>query len=222
MKNILRKTLSLLIMTALCCGILIYTPSAAEAKTASEEDVIRETAEFMQRNGINFEKANYSFENTDARQFYTVTSEDSTIFQTGGSFQKAVSVINIKADDGTGGIYVGEASFEKNVVSYSLKKDGRVVATAEIDVALPGPGNPTGPGPCAGDMTLAQVQARIAAAHARANETCRMQMTTYQYNCAIYCFVRVYPNDPRCRWITWEDIAVQAVAKANIGTFRLP
>jgi hypothetical protein len=221
MKNIIRRTVSLIVLTAVCCGILINAPSAARAK-ASSDDVIRETAEFMQSSGINFEKANYSFENNETRQSYTVTSEDSTVFQAGGSFQKAVSVINIKADDGTGGIYVGEASFENNVVTYSLKKDGRVVATAQIDVMLPGPGNPTGPGPCAGDMTWAQIQARIAAAQARANETCRMQVTTYQHNCAVYCFVRIYPNDPRCRWIAWEDIAVQSVAKANIETFRLP
>ena len=209
-----------MILTALCCGILIYTPSSAKAETASEEDVIAETQEFMQRNGISFEKANYSFENTDTRQSYTVTSEDSTVFQAGGSFRKAVSVINIKAADGTGGIYVGEASFEGSVVTYSLKKDGQIAATAQIDIALPGPGNPTGPGPCPGDMTWTQVQARIAAAQARANQTCQMQMTSYQYKCAIYCFVHVYPTDPRCRRIAWEAVAVESVLKANIGTFR--
>ena len=208
-------------MTAVFCGFLVYAPPAVEVKAASADDVIAETAEFMQRSGISFEKANYSFENTDTRQSYTVTSEDSTVFQPGGAFQKTVSVINVKAADGTGGIYVGEASFENGVVTYSLKKDGQVAATAQIDVALPGPGGPIGPGPCPGDMTWAQVQARIADAQARANASCRMQMTGYQYKCAIYCFVRIYPTDPRCRRFAWEEVAVEAVLKANIGTFRL-
>jgi hypothetical protein len=222
MKNILRRSVSLIVMITVFCGFLVYTPPAAQVQAApSAEDVIAETQEFMRRNGISFEKANYSFENTDASQSYTVTSEDSTVFQKGGSFQKAVSVINVKAADGTGGIYVGEVSFEGSVVTYSLKKDGQLAATAQIDVALPGPGNPTGPTPCAGDMTWAEVQARIAAAQARANATCRMQMTTYQYRCAIYCFVRIYPTDPRCRRFAWEEVAVESVLKANIGTFRL-
>ena len=224
MQKKLKRILSLLAMIIVCFGSLpIAAPAKVNAKMSSD-DVVRETAEYMERNNIRFQQSSYEFTETDGRQVYTVSSQDSTVFQNDKPFEKTVSVMNVRSADGTGGIYVAEASFSQGEVTYTLKRSGETVATAKINVTVPvGPVQPpVGPGPCAGDMTWAQVQQRLADALARANETCRMQMTTYQYNCAIYCFVRVYPTDPRCRWIAWEDVAVRAVIRGHIETYAIP
>jgi hypothetical protein len=223
MQKKLKRILSLLAMVIVCFGSLpIAAPAAVRAKMSSD-DVVRETAEYMARNNIRFESASYEFTESDGRQVYTVSSQDSTVFQSDKPFQKTVSVMNVKSEDGTGGIYVAEASFSDDTVTYDLKRGGETVASAKINVSVPvGPVTPTGPGPCAGDMTWAQVQQRLADALARANATCQMQMTTYQYRCAIYCFVRVYPTDPRCRWVVFEDVAVRAVVRGHIETYTLP
>lgn len=222
MQKRIRRIFSVFAMIVVCFGSLPVAAPAAVRSAMSSDDVIRETAEYMEQNNIHFESAGYKFDDADGRQTYTVSSQDSTVFQPGAAFRKTVSVMNVKADDGSGGIYVAEASFEGGSVTYDLKREGRMVASAKIDVALPGPVTPVGPGPCAGDMTWAQVQQRLADALARANATCRMQMTTYQYNCAIYCFVRVYPTDPRCRWIMWEEVAVREVIRGHIETYEIP
>lgn len=224
MQKKLKRILSLLAMFIVCFGSLPIAAPAAVRAQMSSDDVVRETAEYMARNNIRFQRASYEFSEIDGRQVYTVSSQDSTVFQNDKPFRKTVSVMNSKSADGTGGIYVAEASFSEGTVTYDLKQGGETVASAKINVTVPvGPVQPPiGPGPCAGDMTWAEVQQRLAEALARANETCRMQMTTYQYNCAIYCFVRVYPTDPRCRWIVFEDVAVRAVIRGHIETYTIP
>lgn len=222
MQKRIQRIFSLFAMFVVCFGTLPVTAPAAVRAEMSSDDVIRETAEYMEQNNIHFESASYKFEDADGRQTYTISSQDSTVFQSDAPFRKTVSVMNVKADDGSGGIYVAEASFEGESVTYDLKREGQMVASARIDISLPGPVGPVGPGPCAGDMTWAQVQQRLADALARANATCRMQMTGYQYNCAIVCFVRIYPTDRRCRWILWEEIAVRDVIRGHIETYSLP
>lgn len=223
MQKKFQRIFSVFAMLIVCFGSLPIAAPASVRPAMSSEDVIAETAKYMEQNNIRFESASRSFETADGRQTYAVNSQDSTVFQSDKPFRKIVSVMNVKADDGSGGIYVAEASFDGGSVTYDLKREGRTVASAAIDIALPGgPVTPVEPGPCIGDMTWAQVQQRLADALAVANATCRMQMTTYQYNCAIYCFVRVYPNDPRCRRIAWEEVAVRDVIRSHIEFYAIP
>lgn len=184
----------------------------------------------MTQNNIHFERATYEYTNGDGRQVYKVISQDLTQFSPTQTFQKTVAVMNVVSTDGTAGIYVTEASFSQDTITYTLKQNGQTIDSAQVNIILPtdtillpnpdpAPSQPNRPW-CPGDLTPARVDQLLRETLDKANQTCRSQIIRYKFRCSDYIAI-IYPTFPECRRTSWAGIVFQETITRHMLTFDI-
>lgn len=202
-----------------CFGCL---PVLAQT-TIARNNLVSETTRYMEQNNIHFQKAGYEYSNNDGRQIFTVKSQDPTVFESHEPFQKTVAVMNVKSTDGTAGIYVTEATYSQGRITYDLKRNGQTIDSEPVIVSVirKNPGTRNDPPVrqwCPEDVSWERAQQLLEEARAYANETCGFVLVFYQIECTRYN-VLVEPTSPNCRPVTWSQLKLQAVVRANVETF---
>lgn len=111
---------------------LIPSNSAGAAGEECPTRLAEETSRFIREQNISLKGAAYEFYGSKSEQVFLLSSEEKLKPDAARGFRNIVAVINHKDAAGRGGFYVIEQEIRPGEVTFSLKKDSRVIQTLPV------------------------------------------------------------------------------------------
>lgn len=151
--------------------------------------VVKETNEYIRANKIPLTGKTSEFYSNKDGQVYVLNSDERVNPNSKQPFQNTFAIINAKDNKGKSDFYTIEQKIIPGLITYSIKKDFKILQTADIETAAKS--QPDKPGPGGSSAYCAFLKGKFTAAiqnvQKRANQTCQR---------AHYCMELCMPDVP--------------------------